>query len=113
MNNEFVVVAIVSTEFDPPTFTTGFESDRGEDAVRVVVATDVTVASSTTYARNPFVQGVVVERALPVPEGHVVRQSGPRQNFVEEATGKVDVAVVEVAMKYEPFIKSVFTSGSI
>ena len=30
-------VSIVSTEFDPPTFTTGLESERGEEAVRVVV----------------------------------------------------------------------------
>ena len=39
---EFVVVETVSMEFEPPTLTTGCESESGEVAVKVVVATEST-----------------------------------------------------------------------
>lgn len=45
--------------------------------------------------------------------GHTVRQSIERQNFVEEATGNVDVPAVLVAVKNVDLMKSDFTSGSM
>ena len=45
--------------------------------------------------------------------GHEELQVPPRQNVVEEAIGKVEVAVVEVAVKNCAFIESPFNKGCI
>lgn len=70
-------VSSVRTELDPPTFTTACESERGDDAVRVVVATSPSFAGVpevvVQYASCPDVSLVEVETDCAEPLPHPVQ----------------------------------------